>query len=421
MAQAVQIIDYYKFFEIERTLDEKSIKKQLAKLQQIYMRRQSSTNDKEELLIIDDVLDKIGEAIRFLTIKDKREKYDRDLEKAYKEGKINVENEGKAKDLLEQADQLFKRGRFKQAVECALEAIENSPTNEDAYDLAIRSYASLEQYDSAFNLLNKAISSVTNKDYFVWLSARLYIVGLHNYEAAQEKINILLAANPDSEVARSEQIFLYMYAGKEDLAFQEIDSYLAQHPGANKFRKDMAYNIIKFSNSSYVVDPEDGVSIIADKQGYERVLRLRKKAYEVFNDEYTKRMLDDAKFYGQRKFNKDNLRDLLWMWAVGLGLGIYYILSMGTLVFGGEDVGSGLIVGLIGIFLLAMPILLTIVSFRPYWQLNRIYLTGDPGLFEKTVLTIGKIYTWLVKKALWLLWTLLKMAFVFFRELTKVG
>ena len=119
MAQAVQMIDYYKEFNIERSLDEKSIKKQLAKLQQIYLRRQSSTNDKEELSILADVLDKIGEAIRFLTKKDKREKYDRDLEKAYKEGKVNVENEGKAKDLLEQADQMFKRGRFKQAVECA--------------------------------------------------------------------------------------------------------------------------------------------------------------------------------------------------------------------------------------------------------------------------------------------------------------
>lgn len=411
MAQAVQMIDYYKEFNIERSLDEKSIKKQLAKLQQIYLRRQSSTNDKEELSILADVLDKIGEAIRFLTKKDKREKYDRDLEKAYKEGKVNVENEGKAKDLLEQADQMFKRGRFKQAVECALEAIENSPTNEEAYDLAIRSYASLEQYDGAFNLLNKAISSVTNKDYFVWLSARLYIVGLHNYEAAQEKINILLAANPDSEVARSEQIFLYMYAGKEDLAFQEIDSYLAQHPGANKFRKDMAYNIIKFSNTSYVIDPNDGVSIIADKQGYERVLRLRKKAYEVFNDEYTKRMLDDAKFYGQRKFNKDNQSNLIWTWVVGIYFGVFFAGEGVNTVVSGTDVGTGLVMFLLGIFLLAIPTLLTAVSFRPYWQLNRIYLTGNPGLFEKIVLTIANIYTWLIKKAVWLLWTIIKLLF----------
>lgn len=411
MAQAEQMVDYYKEFNIERNLDEKSIKKQLVKMQQIYLRRQSSTNDKEELSILADILDKIGEAIRFLTKKDKREKYDKDLEKAYKEGRVNAENESKAKDLLEQADQLFKRGRFKQAVECALEAIENSPANEDAYDLAIRSYASLEQYDSAFNLLSKAISSVTNKEYFVWLSARLYIVGLHNFEAAQEKINILLEKNPNSEVAHSEQIFLYMYTGKEDLAFQEIDGYLAKHPNADKFKKDMAYNIIKFSDTSYVIDPKDGVSIIADKQGYERVLRLRKKAFEVYNDEYTKRMLDDAKFYGKRKFNKDNQSNLIWTWIVGLYFGVLLSAEGVNTIVSGTDVGTGLVMFLLGIFLLAIPTLLTVVSFRPYWQLNRIYLTGNPGLFEKIVLTIANIYTWLIKKAVWLLWTIIKLIF----------
>ncbi|MBO5054782.1 MAG: hypothetical protein J6C64_00295 [Lachnospiraceae bacterium] len=423
MAKNVPMIDYYKEFNIDRTLDEKSIKQQLVKLQQIHLRRQSATNDKEELSILEEIINKIGDAIHFLTKKNLRQQYDADLEKAYAEGKVSTEDVSKAKDLLEQAEQMFRRGRFKQAVEYAVEAIENNPTGEEAYDMAIRSYAAMEQYDSAFKLLNKAVGSVVNKDYFIWLSARLNIVGLHNYEAAQEKINELLERNPDNETAHSEQIFLYMHAGKEDLAFNEIDQYIAKHPDADAFRKESAYNIINFSKSSYVTDPKDGVAIIADKQGYSRILKLRNKACEIYRDEYTKKMLDDAKFYGQRKFNKDNLKNLIWMWIVGICFGFEFIIYGGraaTDIGNMDNMMAGIIVILLGVFLLAMPTLLTVVSFRPYWQLNRIYLTGNAGAFETTVITIGNIYTFLVKKALWLLWTCIKLFVLFIRELVRV-
>lgn len=420
MAKNVPMIDYYKEFNIDRALDEKSIKQQLVKLQQVHLRRQSATNDKEELSILEEIINRIGDAIHYLTKKNLRQQYDAELEKAYAEGKVSTEDVSKAKDLLEQAEQMFRRGRFKQAVEYAVEAIENNPTGEEAYDMAIRSYAAMEQYDSAFKLLNKAVSSVVNKDYFIWLSARLNIVGLHNYEAAQEKINELLERNPDNETAHSEQIFLYMHAGKEDLAFEEIDQYLSQHPNANAFRKEIAYNIINFSKSSYVVDPKDGVAIIADKQGYSRILKLRNKACEIYQDEYTKRMLNDAKFYGQRKFNKDNLKNLVWMWLVGLYFGVYLVAGGAGLVIQDSDIAGGFITALIGILLLAMPTLLTVVSFRPYWQLNRIYLTGNAGAFETTIITIGNIYTFLVKKALWLLWTCIKLFVLFMRELMRV-
>ena len=151
-------------------------------------------------------------------------------------------------------------------------------------------------------------------------------------------------------------------------------------------------------------DPKSGVYIIADKQGYERCLKMREKAQEIYQDEYTEQQVEKARYYGTLEFNKDNLNDLLWMY----GTFLYVFMAVLSSVFDGTE---GLFTAAAVCLALAIPpVILTAVSFRPYWQLNRIYLTGDPGLLETIVVKIGRVYTWVIRKALWLLWKLIKLA-----------
>jgi len=390
-------VDLYKKLEIERSWDEKKIKKDLSSKQGEWLKRQNACNDKEELLIIEEMMKAITQAFEMLVKPDKRKKYDKALDEAYKKGTIKDDIEEKLKSILEQALEYYRKGNIQLASQSALEAIEGKINDPMAWSILARCSYDTENYTKALDVIDDGLKIFEDDIDLNWLGARIATVGTSNYEDAQKRINHLLEIAPNQAIGHSEQIFFHMTKGEVELAFLEIDKYIEDHPGDNEFKRNAAYNVINFSNTSYVQDPKSGTYVIADKQGYERCLKMREKAWEIYQDEYTEQQVEKARYYGTLEFNKDNLNDLLWMY----GTFLYVFAAVIGSVFDGTE---GLFVGAAVCLALAIPpVILTAVSFRPYWQLNRIYLTGDPGLLETIVVRIGRFYTWLIKKALELL------------------
>lgn len=397
-------MDLYKQLNIERAWDEKKIKETLKSRQHQWIMRQNACNDKKELLIIEDVMKAIGQAFQFLTKPNKRKQYDKALEEAYKNGTIKDDVEDKLNSILDQALEYFRKGNIKLAAHSAKEAIDGKINNPLAWNILARCFYDTKQYTQALDIIDRGVKVFDDDIDLNWLGARIATVGTNNYEDAQRRINRLLEIAPNQAIGYSEQIFLHFTKGEEALAFQEIDKYIEEQPNDNEFKKNAAYNVINFSNTSYVKDPKSGVYIIADKQGYERCLKMREKAQEIYQDEYTEQQVEKARYFGTLEFNKDNLNDLLWMY----GTFLYVFIAVLSSVFDGTE---GLFAfAAVCLALAVPPVILTAVSFRPYWQLNRIYLTGDPGLLETIVVKIGRVYTWAIKKALWLLWKLFKFA-----------
>ena len=58
--------DLYKELELERAWDEKTIKSTLKEIQRLWTKRQSACNDKEQLMLIENVLTKVGEGFKYL-------------------------------------------------------------------------------------------------------------------------------------------------------------------------------------------------------------------------------------------------------------------------------------------------------------------------------------------------------------------
>ncbi len=396
-------VDYYKQLEIDRAWDEKKIKEYLRSRHRQWTMRKNACNDKKEGLLIEEILNSIEEA-RFLTKPDKRKKYDKALEEAYKKGIIKDDIEEKLKSILGQALEYYRKGNIKLAAQSAQEAIDGKINDPMAWGILARCSYETENYTKALGIIDDGLGVFEEDIDLNWLGARIATVGTNDYEDAQRRINHLLEIAPDQAIGHSEQIFLHMIKGEEELAFSEIDKYIETHPGDNEFKKNAAYSVISFSNTSYVQDPKSGTYIIADKQDYERCLKMREKAQDIYHDEYTEQQVEKARYYGTLEFNKDNLNDLLWMY----GTFLYVFVAVLSSVFDGTE---GLFAAAAICLALAVPpVILTIVSFRPYWQLNRIYLTGDPGLLETVVVKIGRFYTWLIKKALELLWKLIIFA-----------
>lgn len=113
--------DLYKELELERAWDEKTIKSTLKEIQRLWTKRQSACNDKEQLMLIENVLTKVGEGFKYLVKSLKRKEYDIALDKAYKNGQIKDETEAKMKSLIEEAKQYYRKGNIKLAAQCAAE------------------------------------------------------------------------------------------------------------------------------------------------------------------------------------------------------------------------------------------------------------------------------------------------------------
>lgn len=361
--------DLYKELSLERSWDESTIKSKLKEIQRLWTKRQSACNDKEQLLLIDEILTKVGEGFKYLVKSIKRKEYDAALDKAYKEGKIKDDIEAKVKNLIDEAKQYYRKGNIKLATQCAEEAIQGKVNDPMAYDILARCRFDMQEYDKALEAVDAGTEIFTDNIDLHWLGARIATVGNQNYEDAQNRVNKLIELAPDSSIGHSEQIYLHLRKGDEDLAFQEIDTYIAAHPTDEGFKRGVAYDIDSYSNSCYYYDKAQNATFIADKESYEKCVKLRTKAVEIFSDEHTKKQLENAQYFGQKEWNNWNIESIKMLSIYGIVLLFLFFP--------------------VGIPLLIIDGLLIYYSFRPYWQINKTYVTGQMGTAERIVSVIG--------------------------------
>ena len=392
-------VDYYKELELDRSWDEKTIREKLKDLQKVWTKRQSACNDKEQLLIIDKIQEMIENAFRFLTKAIKREKYDEELEKAYKNGTIKDNFEEKLKDLVSQAKAYYRKGNIKAATQVAQEAVDGEVNDPDAYDILARCYFEVSKYDGALDTVDRGIDIFKDDMQLHWLGARISTVGKQDYDEAQQRINRMLEVKPESPLAHSEQIYMHLRKGDEELAFNVIDTYIESHSNDEAFKKSVAYDLNNYSNKCLYNDTAQNTSYIADKKSYDEYLRLNKKAVEVYDDEYTNNRLEHAKFFGKKKWNSWNEESIKALTLYGL---IFLVLFWP-----------------LGLLFLAMDITLVYFSFRPYWQINKTYVTGRMGTLETIINRLGDYMSSFARGLFGFLVRLVKAIIYLFFEIIK--
>lgn len=393
----VVTVDFYKELQIDRSWDEKTIRNHLKTMQKLWTQRQGACNDKEQLLIIDKIQSTIEEAFRFLTKVIKRKQYDAGLEKAYKDGTIIDDVEEKLQGLVAQAKAYYKKGKIKSAAQVAMEAIKGKVNDPEAYEILARCYWDAKQYDNALLAVDKGIAKFKENIQLHWLGARISTNGKKNFDESQKRINRILEIAPENPLGYTEQIYMHLRKGEEELAFQEIDTYVEAHPTNEEFKKFVAYDLNYYSNKCLYNDQAQNTAYIADKRSYEDYLRLNKKAVELYEDEHTINRLEHAKFFGKKEWNSWNEESIKTLTIYGI---IFTILLWPF-----------------GLFLLAMDAVLVYFSFRPYWQINKTYLTGQMGAMETLINRAGnylaifarwflgfliKLVGWILKFCLWL-------------------
>ena len=368
-------VDYYKELDIDRSWDEKTIREHLKNMEKIWIQRQGATNDKEQSLLIDKIIDNIRDARRYLIRAAKRQAYDQALELAYQTGRIVDVAEEKLQTILDQARAYYRKGNIKLAAKFAEEAVAGEVNDVSAYDLLARCYFDMNTYDKALGVVDHGISIFKTDLNLHWLGARIATIGTKNFENAQQRINRLLELAPDNSIGHSEQVYLHLRSGDEKLAFQEIDSYIAAHPDDNNFKRGVAYDLDAYSNTCYYYDAAQNATFIADKASYQKCLTLRTKAVEIFEDEHTQNQLESAKYYGKKEWNDWNMPAIKSLATYGTIFTVLGFIAEGFLPIG---IALYLVMGVLIYF-----------SFRPYWQINKSYVTGKAGKLEKAISMAG--------------------------------
>lgn len=384
--------DLYKELELDRSWDGATIKDHLKQIQKIWIQRQSACNDKEQLMLIDKVLSAVDDGYRYLVKDIKRKQYDEALEKAYKDGIISDVAEQKLQSLVEQAKAYYRKGNIKLAAKCAQEAVDGRINDPDAYDILAKCHFEVQAYPKALAVVDDGVKVFPDNLHLHWLGARIATIGTKDYDDAQRRVNTLLAMAPDQPIGHSEQIYLHLRKGDEDLAFQEIDHYIQAHPEDEGFKRGVAYDLDSYSNGCYYYDQSSNSTFIADKDAYEKCLKLRTKAKEIFSDEHTQKQLENAQYFGKKEWNSWNMESIK-------SLSIYGVIFL-------------ILLWPVGLALLAVDALLIYYSFRPYWQINKTYVTGQMGTGEQIVSTIGD---YAARFGGWLLRFIVKAALAIFK------
>ena len=176
----------------------------------------------------------------------------------------------------------------------------------------------------------------------------------------------------------AEQVYLYLYADRDDLAIDEIKKYITQKPTDLQYRKYLSDNIIDISNMCYVYDQEAEMNIIADKDDYERCYNLLSISNQLYQNKTTLSKYEDIKAFST-KYHDKNTRILQI---------IYGLIALASLYAVFEGAYPMIIVAII--FALFVFIVRK-YSFRPLWQIYRDKYRGIPEYEDSVVYMIAMI------------------------------
>lgn len=395
-------VDYYKELGINRAWTCKEIKKYLGGQLRDNQGKICSCQDMEQKLALDELRDLITAALTNLTKEQKRADYDMALDEAYKSGRIVDKVDEEYKSTLEKANAYYRKGNIRLAHEFAQQVVDGGLMDAEAYKLLARCCALEGNESQALAVLDQGLKLFNDDISVHWLGARIATYRMKNFDEAQRRINVMLELFPNRPDGYAEQIYMHLRKGDEQLAFQEIDSYIAKNPDDEHFKRVVAYDLDDYADSFYYEDKAADTTYIADKVSYDKCLTMCMKAHEIYDDAYTRKRLESAKYYGKREWNDWNLPSIR-------ALAIY---GGGFLLYGCADT-TGVFMS-IGVILYAIMGLLIYYSFRPYWQINQTYVTGKMGTAEKAISNIGE---YAGRFAKWLFFAIIRFIIWFFKWL----
>lgn len=403
-------IDYYEEFHLNRTDSCDEIRNNLGILETDYIKQRAVCITASQLSVLQELLNRIGDAIFHLANQDRRKKYDKKLEKMASSGMLGSQ-QSMAMDDYGRAVEYENKGRAAEAIMFAERAIKNNIYSMDAYALMIRCCYQIGEYQKALDVAEeKAIKMYPGEVAFRQYAARIRTIH-GDYKGAEHHIQDMLKHFHDDPAGHIEDAVRLLYISR-DKNFSDsekkqaeldaksyIDSYLLDNGADVVFRSKIATALVGLSERYY--SEYEGVScrVISTKEDYEAIRSLHDWAGQISSDSDIQDAVEQVAELGEKKYNSDNTKPLIY-------LAIYsaFVLMIFPALFVSTSDITEILTGLASmipaiLFFVVPFFALLKVSFRPQWMVDRIRYTGIIDPLERLMIRYSNFFIWAVKKS----------------------
>lgn len=359
--------NYYVELGLERSASIEELEQQLKALKKKWTARASSAANMEKRQQAERMVDLVREASETLLIKDKKAKYDKQLDKdpagsqqsattqAPVPVPVNDNMAGAA--LVDLVEQFYDSSNYNQAIAAAKKAIATGNGSVELYRIMSLCYAERGDNSGAFGALNEMIRTYPNDADAHFNYARFCLRVLENHQAdAKPSIDWLINAGYGEEgVVAALDIEYTLDKGEMSLAETKINEYLEHNKNDQEFRQNICQAYAQYADK-YLTE-YGGDMYFETEENFNSWLSITEKALKIYPDSGLKKVYDQNASFKKKTFIKEH-----WM---GIACGLLYTIA-------GFESGNVLL----GILALAFTVAITYFSFVPNWQLLRFNYTN---------------------------------------------
>lgn len=316
---AKYFVDFYELMDLDRTLDTLSLHKKIRQLINIKRKQRSFTQGGDKSQKLAKEIDLYNNALKYFATDESRNKYDIELSQATVKNETFRKKKPVIDDLFENALVMFNNQRYDMASEILEELLKQTSNNEKAWLLFGDAKYMMGDYDDALNIMNRAAKAFPMSVDLRFRAIRFNIL-LDYFNEAQALLNNALVDFPNHPLFTSEQIYLYLAAGKLDLVKKFIDEYISKKPSNSEFRRLTAENLIDIATQHYVIDSESGQRFPITQAKYDFCFKLITWANQLWQDQGTLAELSHIRELGCIQFDYSQIRRILICIGISIAL-----------------------------------------------------------------------------------------------------
>lgn len=393
--EANQIFNYYEIYSLNRGENRNNLLIQLRKKQREIKKKLSAGALNESImkdLVEQD--DLIARAIRDFKTDERFEKYNKKLDEAINNGKINVKVEQEAKDALERIERLFVKGAYERVIDLSIDVLQQYGAQVKIYNYLVQSYLFMDMNEEAYSMVRNYIDAFPYDEHALDLGVRYAVKIKGDLDAAQNYLNRLMEIQSDLIIAKVDKIFMFLARWDVDNAFKSIDKLIKNNKNPQVART-LASDLIGFANAMYKEGEHDGIkyNYLMSSKDYKYCRLLANKAYKICRDSDVKQFCRYTNHLGQSEFVPDNKLDLVIMLIVSafVGYGLIQTCSSGKQLLKLKEI-------LLSISFFILPtILLICTSWKPYWKIYKYLVTDERDTLETVAIWSCRLTTWMFR------------------------
>lgn len=276
----------------------------------------------------------------------------------------------KAEHYLKKSIKKFELGEYDSAILNAREAIFHDKLLGQAYFILSISLFESGDYCDAIKQTDINLEIFQNDIAMEYLYIR-FRINLAMLDVAYERLNKILSIC-QHYLINAELVYYYLVSCEINKAYNEIVLYTSKNPSDSLYKKVVSVNILLYVSTLFRLLP-NGDRVITEKDVYNKVIKLCKKAYELDPSADAKNFLSDAEEFGKKELDPRFKKDMTLKIA---SFAVFALLTSSINIYGGIALS---LFGIISFYF----------CYRPKWAIIKYQVTG---LSPNSLLVLNEVY-----------------------------